>query len=41
MLVGGGEDDDIINVDNDVLDFVQHLFHPTLKRGWTSQQTHR
>jgi len=30
----------VINVDNDVGDAIDHLFHETLEAGWASQQAH-
>ena len=36
VLVGGGMDDDVIDVDNDVLNAIEDFFHKSLKRGWTA-----
>ena len=36
MFVSGGMDDDIVDVDNDVANAIEYLFHKPLERGWTA-----
>ena len=33
-------DDNVVNVDDDVLDLVEDLFHQALERGWAAQMSH-
>ena len=36
MLMGGGVDGDVIDVDNNAVDAIEELFHDSLKRGGIS-----
>ena len=40
MLVGGGVDDGVLNVNDGVSDAIQHFFHEALKGRGTAEQPH-
>ena len=39
--VGGGVNDEVVDVDDDIVDAVDHGLDQSLKTGRTSEQTHR